>query len=167
MNGRNIFLKNGLYYVLCGSLVIIAGQAVFLIVSNLVGHTVYEPRSSSHWLFIYKSSDADRVIALFLYQPMLFTGLAMSYLCLRIARFFGYHQIAFAILGGVLNALVVFLLLLNICLSASVWLSEFCFVASIFWGFVSGFLFTPVFLRKGLRHEQENNKLVQGQMKPG
>jgi len=168
MNGRHIFLKNGLYYVLCGSLVIILGQAAFLVVSNVVGHTVFELRSSSHWLSIFDTSDNDRVTALFMYQPMLFVGLTLMYACLRCARLFGYHQVFFAALGGILNAGLVMLLLVGLCDKARVSLSEFTFVTSAFWGFVSGFLFAPVFLRKGIREEEEeeNKPVQQNQVKP-
>lgn len=151
----NVFLKNGLYYVLFGTAVIIIGQAVLLVVAGAADHPIFELKSSSHWLMLVEESDTERLKMVFLYQPLLVTGLSAVYLLLRCCRIFGYNQLFFAFCGGTLNALLVLFLLLWTSAKVHADLSSLALIVSVLLGFFSGFFSAPYFLRSGLRPEKE------------
>lgn len=145
--GEKTFLKNGLYYLLCGSFPVILGQAIFLMTCPASGHQVFEFKQASHWLIINTHTNIERLNALFLYQPMLVVGMAGIYLALQACRLVGYNQIFFAFTGGILNTLLVLGLVLRTAYITDAVVSPLLLIISTALGFFSGFFSAPFLLK--------------------
>ena len=110
-------MKNFAKHILWGSVVILGGLFLYMVISEAVGYLPYSDRPGPGWYrgkVSIAAPDLSYISGFILFLGLyLLVWLIIVFLLFRLLRLIGYNRILFAILGGIIIGAVTFYLTLG------------------------------------------------------